>query len=103
MLIFFHILVLQEYWVLTESRIPLKPVLGGVIIVALPLVHMNRLNKTESDVSLYCKFFLLLKDPFFHIIYSSHLVDCHVKVAIITHSKVSKDAKIRNRYNKVVF
>ena len=33
----FHILVLQEYWVLTESRIPLKPVLGGVIIVALSI------------------------------------------------------------------
>ena len=27
-LIFFHMLVLQEYWVLTESRIPLKPVQG---------------------------------------------------------------------------
>ena len=36
-LIFFHILVLQEYWVLTESRIPLKPVLGGVRIVAFPI------------------------------------------------------------------
>ena len=34
-LICFHILVLQEYWVLTESRIPLKPLLGGVRIVAL--------------------------------------------------------------------
>ena len=34
-LIFCHILVLQEYWVLTESRILLKPVLGGVRIVAL--------------------------------------------------------------------
>ena len=33
-LIFFHILVLQEYWVLTENRIPLKPVLGDVIIFA---------------------------------------------------------------------
>ena len=41
---------LQEYWVLTESRIPLKPVLGGVRIVAIPLVLMNRLNKTESAV-----------------------------------------------------
>ena len=30
---FFHILVLPEYWVLTESRKPLKPVLGGVRIV----------------------------------------------------------------------
>ena len=33
-LIFFHILFLQKYWVLTESRIRLKPVLGGVRIVA---------------------------------------------------------------------
>ena len=35
----FHFLVLQEYWVLTESRILLKPVLGGVriIIVALSI------------------------------------------------------------------
>ena len=33
----FHILVLQEYWVLTESRIPLKPVLGSVRIVALSI------------------------------------------------------------------
>ena len=31
----FHILVLWEYWALTESRILLKPVLGGMIIVAL--------------------------------------------------------------------
>ena len=32
--IFYHILVLQEYyWVLTESRITLKPVLEGVRIV----------------------------------------------------------------------
>ena len=36
-LIFFHILVLREYWVLTESRIPLKPVLGCVRIVALSI------------------------------------------------------------------
>ena len=34
-LILFHILVLQEYWVLTESRIPLKLVLGDVRIVTL--------------------------------------------------------------------
>ena len=33
----FHILVLQEYWVLTEIRILLKPVLGGVRIVALSI------------------------------------------------------------------
>ena len=34
-LIFIHIPALQEYWVLTENRIPLKLVLGGVRIVAL--------------------------------------------------------------------
>ena len=45
--IFFHILVLQEEWVLTEIRIPLQPVLGGVRIVAL-VVLINRLNKTDS-------------------------------------------------------
>ena len=36
-LIFFHTLVLQEYCHLTESRIPLKPVLGGVRTVALSI------------------------------------------------------------------
>ena len=35
--IIFLIPVLQEYGVLTESRIPLKPVLGGVRIVALSI------------------------------------------------------------------
>ena len=35
MLIFFHILVIREYWFLRESRIPIKPVLGGARIVAL--------------------------------------------------------------------
>ena len=33
----FTILVLQEYWVLTESRILLKPVLGEVRIIALSI------------------------------------------------------------------
>ena len=36
-LILFHILVLRDNSVLTESRIPLKPVLGGVRIVALSI------------------------------------------------------------------
>ena len=63
MLIFFHILVLQEYLVLTESRIPLKPVLGKKS--HFPLVLMNTLNKTESVVFIYCRFSLFLKDPFF--------------------------------------
>ena len=31
------ILVLLEYWVLTESRIPLKPVLEGMRIVAISI------------------------------------------------------------------
>ena len=35
---------------MTESRIPLKPVLEGVRIVALSLVLRNRLNKTESTI-----------------------------------------------------
>ena len=36
-LFFFQILVLWEYWGLKESRIPLKPVLGGVRIAALSI------------------------------------------------------------------
>ena len=39
-----------------------------------PLILMNRLNKTESAVFLYCRFSLFMKDPFFqiiHIIYIS--------------------------------
>ena len=63
--IFFHILFLQEYWFLTESRILIKSVLGGMRIVALsissqhfPLVLMNRLDKTESAFFLYCRFSL---------------------------------------------
>ena len=36
-LIFFHNLVFQEYWVLTESRIPIKPMLRGVRIVAISI------------------------------------------------------------------
>ena len=34
---FFHILVLQEYWVLMENRIPLKLVLGSLRTVALSI------------------------------------------------------------------
>ena len=32
---------------------------------------MNRLNKTDSAVSLYCRFSLFLKDPFFQVIHGS--------------------------------
>ena len=34
----FHILVLQEYWVHAESRIPLKQVLGALELLHFPLV-----------------------------------------------------------------
>ena len=36
----------------------------GVRIVALPLVLMNRHNKTEFAVFLYCSFSVFLKDRF---------------------------------------
>ena len=52
-LIFFHILVLQEYWVLTESRIPLKPVLGGVRIVALSICSHEQIQKKKSQLFSY--------------------------------------------------
>ena len=49
-LIYFHILVLPEYWVLIESRIRLKPVLGACELLHFPLVLMNRLNITKSPL-----------------------------------------------------
>ena len=52
----FHILVLQEYWVLTETRIPLKTVLVAWDLLHFPLILMNRLNKTASPVFLYSRF-----------------------------------------------
>ena len=33
----FHILVLQEYWFLMESRMPIKPVPRGMKILALSI------------------------------------------------------------------
>ena len=68
-LMIFRSLVIQEYWVLTESRTPLKPVLWGMRIVALStIVLINRLNKTETVVFSYCRFTLFTRDPFFQII-----------------------------------
>ena len=55
-LIFFHILVLQEYCVLTESGIPLKPVLGGVKIDALSICSHEQTKKPEFAVFLTCRF-----------------------------------------------
>ena len=61
----FHVLVLKEYWFLTEYCLS-QCWGGGVIIVALSkLVFMNSLNKTKSAVFLYCRFTLFLKDPSF--------------------------------------
>ena len=37
-------------------------------LLHFPLVLMNRLNETESDVFLYYSFSIFLKDPFFQII-----------------------------------
>ena len=65
MLIFFHILGLQECWVLMESRIPLKLVLGYVKIVALSISSHEQTQKNKSAVFLYCRFSLFLKDLFF--------------------------------------
>ena len=48
-LIFLHILVFMEYWVLVESRIPLKLVLGSMTVVAL------------SVTVKFCKGFILAK------------------------------------------
>ena len=42
----FPILVLQEYWLHTASRIPLKPVLGDMRIVAIFISS----NESESAV-----------------------------------------------------
>ena len=62
------ILVFQEYWVLMDSKIPLKPVVGALELLHFPLVLMNRLNKTESAAFLYCRFSLIPKDQFSQII-----------------------------------
>ena len=42
---------------------------------------MNRLNKTESAVFLYCRFSLFLKDPFFQFIKRSQQLSlCRVEL-----------------------
>ena len=66
LIFFFHILVIQEYWVQRNSRMLFKPVLRGIRIVALSLSsHDQRLNKIDSTVLLYCRSSIFLKDPFF--------------------------------------
>ena len=50
----FHVLVLQELWVLMESRIRLKPVQGGVKIVALSISskEQTQLNRVYCFINL---------------------------------------------------
>ena len=59
-----HVLVSQEYTVLTERKIPLKSVLRCMRIVA-PSISSH---ETESVVFKYCRFSLFLKDSFLQII-----------------------------------
>ena len=46
----FHVLALREYWVLTDIRILLKPVLEACELLHFLLVLINRLNITESAI-----------------------------------------------------
>ena len=68
-----------------------------------PLVLINRLNKTESAVFLYCRLSLFLKDPFFPDIYLVHAnnkgadqtVQPHILISdIVIHSLESIIAKL---------
>ena len=61
--VWLHILVLQEYLVLTESKILFKPMLGGVRADALlfPLNRMNRLNERGPAVFQLCRLPLFWK------------------------------------------
>ena len=55
-LIFFHILIIPEHWVLPKSRIPAQLVLGGVRIVALSISsHKQALLFSYIDDSLYIR------------------------------------------------
>ena len=47
---------------LEQYRIPLKPLLGGVRIVALTIISDEQ---TESAVFLHFRFSIFLRDPFF--------------------------------------
>ena len=65
---FFQIKVLQEYWVLAESRIPLKPVLVGVRIVALSIVSHEETQLNQVSCFLILEVLSILKDLFFKFI-----------------------------------
>ena len=68
MLVFFHMLVLQEYWLLTEIRIPLKLVVKYLRIVALFISSHEQTKKTSMLFSNIIGSLFFLKDPFFQIV-----------------------------------
>ena len=43
-------LILREYWVLKESKIPLKPVLGGVIIAAISISSHDQMDSIQLSL-----------------------------------------------------
>ena len=59
--------------IMTERRIPLKQVLGALIL-------MNRLNKTESAVFLYCLVLSISEGSFFQIICTIHQAQTRKRV-----------------------
>ena len=51
---------------------------------------MNRLNKTESVIILYCRFTLFLRDPFFQIIYCAiHIQNPYICKYALTYKRSS--------------
>ena len=54
-LIFYHILIIPEHWVLPKSRIPAQLVLGGVRIVA-PSISSHE----QAQLNLVCCFLILM-------------------------------------------
>ena len=67
-LICFHILVIQEYGVLIESRIPLQPVLGGERVVARSISSHEQTSLLWIAIN-----FLIL-----HLIFIGFVADCMV-------------------------
>ena len=73
-------LFLMVPWVDLQCVIVVFPDHTHLLFVVHPLVLMNRLNKTESTVFLYCRFSLFLKDPFFQIIKSKIILTQIAKI-----------------------
>ena len=67
---------------------------------------MNRLNKTESAVFLYRRFFLFLKDPFFQIIYlklKRQQLSCFLVSNLVARSYLSYLTLLIKRPNILLF